>query len=82
MVLDALFYVHTSLTWWGALFQDGVDVTGVTVAYTVRAMDAGPIIASERVNVDPNIKVKYSWFLIPVLQQLIYIPYSSRACLE
>lgn len=35
---------------------DGVDVTGVTVAYTVRAMDAGPIIASERVNVDPNIK--------------------------
>jgi len=37
-----------------------VDVSGVTVAYTVRAMDAGPVIASERVNIDPNIKVCYS----------------------
>lgn len=35
---------------------DGVDLSGVTVAYTVRAMDAGPVIASERVNIDPNIK--------------------------
>jgi len=36
-----------------------VDVSGVTVAYTVRAMDAGPVIAFERVNIDPNIKVCY-----------------------
>ncbi|KAG0622513.1 hypothetical protein M758_3G102600 [Ceratodon purpureus] len=35
---------------------DGVDVSGVTVAYTVRSMDAGPVIASERVDIDPNIK--------------------------
>ena len=32
-------------------------MTGVTVAYTVRAMDSGPIISSEAVAVDPNVKV-------------------------
>ena len=45
-----------------------MDVSGVTVAYTVRAMDAGPIIASERVNIDPNIQVCKSLFIVmPVL---------------
>lgn len=53
--------VHRILKSWRPLFQEGVDVSGVTVAYTVRAMDAGPVIASERVNIDPNIKVCYSW---------------------
>ena len=32
--------------------QDGVKETGVSVAFTVRAMDAGPILAQERVAVD------------------------------
>ncbi|KAG6553189.1 hypothetical protein Mapa_005249 [Marchantia paleacea] len=36
--------------------QDGVKVSGVTVAYTVRALDAGPIIAAESYDVDSNIK--------------------------
>jgi methionyl-tRNA formyltransferase len=37
--------------------QAGEKVTGVTVAFTVRAMDAGPIVAQEEVEVDPNVKV-------------------------
>ncbi|XP_057447371.1 uncharacterized protein LOC130739149 [Lotus japonicus] len=36
--------------------QDGVKETGVSLAYTVRALDAGPLIASERVEVDDQIK--------------------------
>jgi hypothetical protein len=36
--------------------QDGVKETGVSVAYTVRAMDSGPIIASGHMDVDPDIK--------------------------
>ncbi|CAK9221753.1 unnamed protein product [Sphagnum jensenii] len=36
---------------------DGVKETGVSVAYTVRAMDSGPIIASGHMDVDPDIKV-------------------------
>lgn len=38
-------------------WQDGVAETGVTVAFTVLAMDAGPIIAQHRVPVDGSIKV-------------------------
>ncbi|KAE9466712.1 hypothetical protein C3L33_01373, partial [Rhododendron williamsianum] len=36
--------------------QDGVKETGVSLAFTVRALDAGPIIASERMEVDDQIK--------------------------
>ncbi|XP_021741001.1 uncharacterized protein LOC110707292 [Chenopodium quinoa] len=36
--------------------QDGVRETGVSLAFTVRALDAGPIIASQKVGVDDNIK--------------------------
>ncbi|KAG6523837.1 methionyl-tRNA formyltransferase-like isoform X1 [Zingiber officinale] len=36
--------------------QDGVTETGVSLAYTVRALDSGPIIASEKVPVDDIIK--------------------------
>ncbi|GAQ88770.1 methionyl-tRNA formyltransferase [Klebsormidium nitens] len=36
--------------------EAGEKVTGVTVAFTVRAMDAGPVLAQEEVEVDPNIK--------------------------
>jgi methionyl-tRNA formyltransferase len=37
--------------------QDGVEETGVSLAYTVRALDAGPVIASEKFAVDEYIKV-------------------------
>ncbi|NBO36983.1 methionyl-tRNA formyltransferase [bacterium] len=36
--------------------EDGVSETGVTVARTVRAMDAGPIVAQLRYRVDQSIK--------------------------
>ncbi|XP_024314737.1 uncharacterized protein LOC100845293 isoform X2 [Brachypodium distachyon] len=36
--------------------QDGVSETGVSLAYTVRALDAGPVIACERFSVDDCIK--------------------------
>ncbi|XAR71397.1 Methionyl-tRNA formyltransferase [Bertholletia excelsa] len=36
--------------------QDGVKETGVSLAFTVRALDAGPIIACERMEVDDHIK--------------------------
>lgn len=36
--------------------QDGVSETGVSVAFTVRAMDAGPVLAQERVTVDEHIQ--------------------------
>ena len=39
--------------------QDGVKETGVSVAYTVRALDAGPVIAHEKFEVDDQIKVGY-----------------------
>ncbi|MED6220766.1 hypothetical protein PIB30_048032 [Stylosanthes scabra] len=32
--------------------QDGVKETGVSLAFTVRELDAGPIIASETIEVD------------------------------
>ncbi|KAJ4706962.1 putative Methionyl-tRNA formyltransferase [Melia azedarach] len=36
--------------------QDGVTETGVSLAFTVRALDAGPVIASEKMEVDDHIK--------------------------
>ncbi|WOL11706.1 hypothetical protein Cni_G20470 [Canna indica] len=36
--------------------QDGVTETGVSLAYTVRALDSGPVIAYEKVIVDDVIK--------------------------
>ncbi|KAK2971000.1 hypothetical protein RJ640_014198 [Escallonia rubra] len=36
--------------------QDGVKETGVSLAFTVRALDAGPIIARETIKVDDHIK--------------------------
>ncbi|KAK4758418.1 hypothetical protein SAY87_019719 [Trapa incisa] len=36
--------------------QDGVNETGVSLAFTVRALDAGPVIATERIKVDDQIK--------------------------
>ncbi|KAH9610163.1 hypothetical protein KSS87_011794 [Heliosperma pusillum] len=37
--------------------QDGVKETGVSLAFTVKALDSGPVIASEKIAVDENIKV-------------------------
>ncbi|KAL2551879.1 formyltransferase [Forsythia ovata] len=36
--------------------QDGVKETGVSLAYTVRQLDAGPVIAYEKVEIDDQIK--------------------------
>ncbi|XP_026424053.1 uncharacterized protein LOC113320354 [Papaver somniferum] len=36
--------------------QDGVKETGTSLVYTVRALDAGPVIACERYEVDDHIK--------------------------
>ncbi|XP_031093989.1 uncharacterized protein LOC115998538 [Ipomoea triloba] len=36
--------------------QDGVKETGVSLAYTVRQLDAGPVIACEKVEIDDKIK--------------------------
>lgn len=37
---------------------DGVQETGVSLALTVCALDAEPVIASERIEVDDQIKVR------------------------
>ncbi|XP_042026084.1 methionyl-tRNA formyltransferase-like isoform X1 [Salvia splendens] len=37
--------------------QDGVRETGVSLAYTVRQLDAGPVIAFEKMEIDDKIKV-------------------------
>ncbi|XP_034208808.1 methionyl-tRNA formyltransferase isoform X2 [Prunus dulcis] len=36
--------------------QDGVKETGVSLAFTVRALDAGPVIACERMEIEDQIK--------------------------
>lgn len=38
------------------LRQDGVSETGVSVVFTVRAMDAGPVLAQQRVPVDDKVQ--------------------------
>ncbi|PHT56811.1 hypothetical protein CQW23_05297 [Capsicum baccatum] len=42
--------------------QGGVKDTGVSLAYTVRKLDAGPVIARERVTIDDQIKVFMFFF--------------------
>ena len=39
-----------------AAMQDGCSETGVSVAFTVRAMDAGPVLAQASVPVDADIQ--------------------------
>ena len=36
--------------------QDGLAITGVSLLYTVRAMDAGPILAQKKVPIDPEVQ--------------------------
>ena len=40
----------------GCALQAGDAETGVSVAFTVCAMDAGPVLAQERISVDPNMQ--------------------------
>lgn len=47
------------------LQQDGIKQTGVSLAFTVRQLDAGPIIAFERIEVDDQTKVlqvSFFWY--------------------
>ncbi|GAA0148646.1 RNA processing factor [Lithospermum erythrorhizon] len=46
--------------------QDGVKETGVSVAYTVRQLDAGPVIACEGVEIDDQVKA-------PELLELLFV---------
>lgn len=46
----------------GFAFQDGVKETGVSLVFTVRAVDAGPVIAFERLEIDDCIKVSTVFF--------------------
>ncbi|XP_058087351.1 uncharacterized protein LOC131234465 isoform X2 [Magnolia sinica] len=50
--------------------QDGVKETGVSLVYTVRALDAGPIIDSESVEVDNHVKSIGSKLLIRELPSI------------
>ncbi|XWS75539.1 hypothetical protein CRYUN_Cryun01aG0098700 [Craigia yunnanensis] len=52
-VLDALFNASAAPS---SSFEDGVKETGVSLAFTVRALDAGPVIARKRLEVDDQIK--------------------------
>ncbi|KAM7524260.1 hypothetical protein LguiA_014162 [Lonicera macranthoides] len=45
--------------------QDGVKETGVSLAFTIRALDAGPVIAHQRMEVDDHIKA-------PDLMELLF----------
>lgn len=57
-ILDLVF----NCRFWILFLQDGVKETGVSLAYTVRQLDAGPVIACEKVEIDDKIKV--SWFFL------------------
>ncbi|GIM13357.1 hypothetical protein Vretimale_16514 [Volvox reticuliferus] len=54
--------------------EDGVNETGVSVAYTVLACDAGPVLAQRRVAVDPDVTAP------ELLQQLFCL--GSRLLIE
>jgi methionyl-tRNA formyltransferase len=56
--------------------QDGVGETGVSLSYTVRALDAGPVIAYERFSVDDFIKVD---FISPLASLMDYLN-CSKLC--
>ena len=47
--------------------QDGVTISGVTVLYTVREMDAGPILVQQQISVDSTIQAPQ---LLPQLFEL------------
>jgi folate-dependent phosphoribosylglycinamide formyltransferase PurN len=56
-VLELYDFLCLQMCGYMVWLQDGVKETGVSVAYTVQAMDSGPIIASGHMDVDPDIKV-------------------------
>jgi len=61
--------------------QDGVAETGVSLAYTVRALDAGPVIACERFSVDEYIKVVYIHCLASLILTIESYTIDSAICL-
>ncbi len=56
-VLELYEFLCLQMCGYMVWLQDGVKETGVSVAYTVQAMDSGPIIASGHMDIDPDIKV-------------------------
>ncbi|EOY04027.1 Methionyl-tRNA formyltransferase isoform 3 [Theobroma cacao] len=62
--------------------QDGVKGTGVSLAFTVRALDAGPVIARGRLEVDDQIKrhqICWHYYFLKGLNFLLanFLPYST-----
>lgn len=41
--------------------------------YTVKALDAGPVIASEKIEVDDQIKVRHSFSCVDLFFLLMYL---------
>lgn len=63
------------ICFWLQFIQDGVRETGVSLAFTVRALDAGPVIASQKIGVDDDIKVlilcmKPNYFILELYLEL------------
>ena len=50
--------------------RNGIKETGVSLAFTVRALDTGPVIACERVEVDDQIKVCFSGITTLVMDHI------------
>ena len=50
--------------------RNGIKETGVSLAFTVRALDAGPVIACERLEVDDQIKVCFSGITTLVMDHI------------
>lgn len=49
-VYQCKFYVFSCFNF----IQDGVKETGVSLAFIIRALDAGPVIATQRIGVDDD----------------------------
>eukprot|EP00958_Prasinococcus_capsulatus_P029263 scaffold7382_cov406-Prasinococcus_capsulatus_cf.AAC.34 len=71
--------------------EDGVEETGVSVAFTVLKMDAGPIIAAETKRIDdmvttaellPELFVKGTTLLIRHLDRVLLGCVGCRKCLD
>ena len=50
--------------------RNGIKEKGVSLAFTVRALDTGPVIACERVEVDDQIKVCFSGITTLVMDHI------------
>lgn len=57
--------------------QDGVKETGVSIAYTVCQLDAGPVIARERVGIDDQVKVMVLLLCFSILCRYRYLNHTK-----